>query len=217
MIEPTGAATATTSTRSSRASTSRSRRFPLRAVGRKALAAALSDLAAMGAEPGEAYVALGAPEELGEEELLELADGLAEVAEREGVAVAGGDVTRAPALTSCVDLRRLRAPRGRAGDPRGRPPGRRGRGDRGARAAPRAALALLGERRTRSGSTRPESLLARQLDPRPRLEAGRALARRAPRDDRRQRRPRRGRRAPRAGERGRASRSSWRAVPLAAG
>ena len=30
---------------------------PLPAIGRKALAAALSDLAAMGAEPGEAYVA----------------------------------------------------------------------------------------------------------------------------------------------------------------
>ncbi len=36
--------------------------FGPRAVGRKALAAALSDLAAMGAEPGEAYVALGVPE-----------------------------------------------------------------------------------------------------------------------------------------------------------
>ncbi|HWO47106.1 MAG TPA: AIR synthase related protein, partial [Solirubrobacterales bacterium] len=33
----------------------------LRTVGRKALATALSDLAAMGAEAGEAYVVLGAP------------------------------------------------------------------------------------------------------------------------------------------------------------
>src|ERR1700730_2558962 len=37
---------------------------PPAAVGRKALAAALSDLAAMGAEPGEAYVAVGLPERL---------------------------------------------------------------------------------------------------------------------------------------------------------
>ena len=51
-------------------------------VGRKALAAALSDLAAMGAAPGEAYVQLGVPEDLGEDELLELADGLAAVAGR---------------------------------------------------------------------------------------------------------------------------------------
>src|ERR1700761_9572135 len=44
-----------------------------RQIGRKALATALSDLAAMGAEAGEAYIALGAPAELGEPELLELA------------------------------------------------------------------------------------------------------------------------------------------------
>ncbi len=36
-------------------------------IGRKALATALSDLAAMGAEPGEAYVVLGAPADLGED------------------------------------------------------------------------------------------------------------------------------------------------------
>ena len=71
-------------------------------MGRKALAAALSDLAAMGAEPGEAYVALGVPESVGEDQLRELADGLAEVAERDGVSVVGGDVTRAPALSLAV-------------------------------------------------------------------------------------------------------------------
>src|SRR5918992_5614675 len=43
--------------------------FPLAAVGRKALAAGLSDLAAMGAEAGEAYVVLGAPDALGSDEL----------------------------------------------------------------------------------------------------------------------------------------------------
>jgi thiamine-monophosphate kinase len=35
-------------------------------IGGKALATALSDLAAMGAEPGEAYVVLGIPEDLDE-------------------------------------------------------------------------------------------------------------------------------------------------------
>src|SRR5918999_1174540 len=68
--------------------------FPLRAVGRKALAAALSDLAAMGAEPGEAYVVLGVPRRLDADALREVALGLAEVAEREGASVVGGDLTR---------------------------------------------------------------------------------------------------------------------------
>ncbi len=55
-------------------------RFGPRAVGRKALAAGLSDLAAMGATPGEAYVSLGAPAEMEDSALLGIADGLAEVA-----------------------------------------------------------------------------------------------------------------------------------------
>ncbi|MBS1880336.1 MAG: thiamine-phosphate kinase [Actinobacteria bacterium] len=67
-------------------------------VGAKALATALSDLAAMGAEPGEAYVVLGVPPAAGEAELLRIADGLAEVATATGTAVAGGDVVRSPVL-----------------------------------------------------------------------------------------------------------------------
>jgi thiamine-monophosphate kinase len=74
----------------------------LRAVGHKALAGALSDLAAMGAEPGEAYVQLGLPEDASEEDCLALADGLADVAGPNGVTVAGGDVTRAPVLLLAV-------------------------------------------------------------------------------------------------------------------
>lgn len=73
-------------------------------IGRKALATALSDLAAMGAEPGEAYVVLGAPEELGEAELLELGEGLAAMARETGTTIAGGDVSRAPALTLAVTV-----------------------------------------------------------------------------------------------------------------
>ena len=67
-------------------------------IGAKALATALSDLAAMGAEPGEAYVVLGVPPDAEEPELLALADGLAEVAAASGTAIAGGDVSRAPVL-----------------------------------------------------------------------------------------------------------------------
>jgi len=68
-------------------------------IGHKALAVALSDLAAMGAEAGEAYVALGVPEDLDEDGCLELLDGMAALASRTGATLAGGDVTRAPALT----------------------------------------------------------------------------------------------------------------------
>ena len=44
-------------------------------IGHRALAAAVSDLAAMGAEPGEAYLALGLPPGSRREDVLELASG----------------------------------------------------------------------------------------------------------------------------------------------
>ena len=71
-------------------------------VGHKALATALSDLAAMGAAPGEALVALALPEGFSDEHALELVRGLGELAARTGTAVAGGDVVRAGALVVTV-------------------------------------------------------------------------------------------------------------------
>jgi len=68
-------------------------------VGRRSLAAALSDLAAMGAEPGEAYLALGLPPGFGEAAALELVRGARALAEETGTAIAGGDVVAAPVLT----------------------------------------------------------------------------------------------------------------------
>lgn len=153
--------------------------FPLEAVGRKALAASLSDLAAMGAEAGEGYVALGAPERLDADRLLAIGDGLAAVAEREGVAVLGGDVTRAPALfvsVACVGYEPEGTDLvGRAG---ARP------GDvvavtgslGGAPAALRLLTAGAVSDATRAEDRTRAELLARQLDPRPRLAEGRALA-----------------------------------------
>ena len=73
-------------------------------VGHKALATALSDLAAMGAEPGEAYVALALPPELGEEAGLELVAALEALAETTGTTVAGGDVVSAPLLAVTVTV-----------------------------------------------------------------------------------------------------------------
>ena len=78
--------------------------FELREVGRKALAVALSDLAAMGSRPAEAYVQLGAPASRRDADLLEIAAGLSDVAAAHEVVVAGGDLTRAPVLTLAVTV-----------------------------------------------------------------------------------------------------------------
>ncbi len=67
-------------------------------IGHKALATALSDLAAMGAEPGEAYVALGLPDRLDAAAALALCDGLLALAARSGVALAGGDISASELL-----------------------------------------------------------------------------------------------------------------------
>jgi thiamine-monophosphate kinase len=149
----------------------------LRTVGRKALAAALSDLAAMGAEAGEAYVVLGAPEDLGEEEFLALLDGLLELAAATGTTLAGGDLTRAPALTLALTVV------GHAAAPEmlitraGAQPGDLLvlTGEIGAAAAGRLLLDDPGLARAVPENTA-ERLRARQLDPRPRLRSGLALA-----------------------------------------
>src|SRR5690606_22327492 len=73
-------------------------------VGHRALAGALSDLPAMGAEPGEACVALGLHDGLAEDRVVALAGGMEELARRTGTTIAGGDVTRAPALTIAVTV-----------------------------------------------------------------------------------------------------------------
>jgi len=75
---------------------------PPREIGRKAAGAALSDLAAMGAEPTELYAWLGLPEDLDRDGALELGAGLAAVAEAAGAALLGGDLTRSAVLAICV-------------------------------------------------------------------------------------------------------------------
>ncbi len=73
-------------------------------VGWRALAGALSDLAAMGARTGEAYIALGVSPQGGEKRALELMRGALELAARTGTTVAGGDVVAAPVMTACVTV-----------------------------------------------------------------------------------------------------------------
>ena len=62
-----------------------------RRIGRKALAVSLSDLAAMAARPVGMVVAVALPRQGGSQLAIELFEGLAELAEKYNVAVAGGD------------------------------------------------------------------------------------------------------------------------------
>jgi thiamine-monophosphate kinase len=73
-------------------------------VGWLALATALSDVAAMGADAGEAYVSLGLPAGFAEESALQLARGAHELGARYDTTIAGGDVVSAPALTVSVTV-----------------------------------------------------------------------------------------------------------------
>jgi len=151
--------------------------FEPRHVGHKALATALSDLAAMGAEPREAYVQLGVPKHLGSEQLLELADGLGAVAAAHEVAIAGGDVTASPALFLAVTV----VGEGPGGAELVTRSGARP-GDRivvtGELGGAVAGLALLErpELRPSIEADTVERLLYRQLEPEARLKAGQALA-----------------------------------------
>ncbi len=73
-------------------------------IGWRALAGALSDLAAMGVQAGEAYLMLGLPHGLGEEQALDLVRGAQALALRTGTTIVGGDVVSAPALTVSVTV-----------------------------------------------------------------------------------------------------------------
>ncbi len=80
-----------------------------RLLGRKSLAVNLSDMAAMGAEPLDAYVSLAVPGKLSLEDLEELYKGLREMASEHGINILGGDTTSSKgplvinvALTGCA-------------------------------------------------------------------------------------------------------------------
>lgn len=65
-------------------------------VGYKALAANVSDIAAMGGEPRHALVSVSVPPTWGTERMQRLYDGLYACAERYGVTIVGGDTTASP-------------------------------------------------------------------------------------------------------------------------
>jgi thiamine-monophosphate kinase len=72
-----------------------------RSLGHKALAVNLSDLAAMGAAPRWATLALGLPQ-ADEAWLAAFSEGFFALAERHGVDLIGGDTTRSAQVTICV-------------------------------------------------------------------------------------------------------------------
>jgi thiamine-monophosphate kinase len=145
-------------------------------IAARALAVALSDLAAMAAEPGEAYVTLGVPPESDPGFLELLADGLADAADTHEVVLAGGDTVASPALFLAVtvvgyapeDEQFLMRSGASAGDLVGVT------GILGGAAAGLMLLESGGEIKPPGPAVR-DALISRQLDPEPRIEAGRAL------------------------------------------
>jgi thiamine-monophosphate kinase len=73
-------------------------------IGGRAMAAALSDLAAMACDPGEAYIALCLPAGLDPQAALALTRGAHEVCVRSGATIAGGDVSGSETLTVTVTV-----------------------------------------------------------------------------------------------------------------
>jgi thiamine-monophosphate kinase len=139
----------------------------LRDIGWKALATALSDLAAMGADAGEAYVSVVLPPDV--DEPLELIHGMEELASETGVTIAGGDVVTGPVLVLAA------AVTGWA-DSEDELVGRDG-------ARPGDLVGVTGGlggseagRRALEAGESDSYLIARHLRPRPRLVEGRALA-----------------------------------------
>ena len=145
-------------------------------IGHKAMAVALSDLAAMGARTGEALVSLILPSGFPEGDALGIVEGVAAVAVATGTSVVGGDVVAGRALTVTIavtgwaesDAQLVGRDGAREGDLVG-VTGRLG--------GAAAGLLLLEGEGADPGGEAAAALRAAHRRPEPRLDAGRALAR----------------------------------------
>jgi thiamine-monophosphate kinase len=146
-------------------------------IGHRALATALSDLAAMAAPAGEAYLALGLPPGINTAEALALVRGAQAVAEQAGATIAGGDVSASATLTVTVTVVGWVADPGELVGRDGARPGDAVvvTGELGAAGAGLALLEGDADGATLSADTR-ASLHERYARPQPRLAAGRALS-----------------------------------------
>jgi len=148
-------------------------------VGHKALAVNLSDLAAMGARPRWALVALGVPRGFRIADARRLGAGFGALARQSGTALVGGNVTRAPGLALTVTVGGEVAP-GRALRRSGARPGDRVWAS-GTLGDARLGLALLERRggpearRLRGAPRLARMAIERQRRPVPRLALGAAL------------------------------------------
>lgn len=144
--------------------------WPPRAIGRKAVGAALSDLAAMGALAGEIYVAAGLPGDFDEHSFDELTHGIAEASAASGALVAGGDLVAAGELWLSVTVVGYAA----GGDSVLTRSGAQG-GDlvvvTGTLGGSARALELIEQ-----GAGEDDPATAKQFSPEPRIAAGGALA-----------------------------------------
>jgi thiamine-monophosphate kinase len=145
-------------------------------VGHRALASALSDLAAMGAVPGEAYIALALPQGLAEEQALALVRGAGALAASCQTTIAGGDVVVAPALSVSVTVVGWAEREEQLIARDGAQPGDLV-GVTGELGAAGAALAVLSAREGGAHAVAgSEAVLERSRAPLPRLHEGQALA-----------------------------------------